>query len=89
MGIRLLVDEDLQAKRLVQMLRTAGHDVMTASEAGLDGASDESVLSRATGEGRSVLTRNADHFRHARVRTESRGHTRGIRRSSRQEEHEP
>ena len=63
MGIRLLVDEDLQAKRLVRMLRTAGHDVMTATEAGLEGASDESVLSRAHCEGRSVLTRNADHFR--------------------------
>jgi hypothetical protein len=57
------VDEDLQAKRLVGLLRTAGHDVMTATEAGLEGASDESVLSRAHCEGRAVLTRNVDHFR--------------------------
>ena len=63
MGIRLLVDEDLQAKRLVALLRAAGHHVMTATEAGLEGASDESVLSRAHCERRSVLTRNAEHFR--------------------------
>ena len=63
MAIRLFVDEDLQAKRLVRMLRLAGHDVMTTTEAGLDGASDESVLGRAFCERRSVLTRNADDFR--------------------------
>lgn len=44
------------------MLRTAGHDVRTASDEGLDGRSDADVLAHANAEGRVLLTKNADHY---------------------------
>ena len=63
MGLRLLMDEDLQAKALANMLRSAGHDVLTAAEAGLGAASDVTVLAYAHSQGRVLLTRNAGDFR--------------------------
>ena len=63
MGIRLLVDEDLQARALVNLLRSAGHDVVTATGAGLGAASDQYVLAYARAQGRVLLTRNAGDFR--------------------------
>lgn len=62
MGIRILVDEDSQAKALVGQLRSYGHDVVTASEAGLGAAGDESVLAHARTQNRVLLTRNASDF---------------------------
>ncbi len=63
MSLRLLVDEDTQAKALVALLRAAGHDVLTVSEAGLEAAGDDLVLDRAAETGRITLTHNCDHFR--------------------------
>ena len=38
--MRLLVDEDSQAQRLLDALRQAGHDVLSVAEAGCNGLLD-------------------------------------------------
>lgn len=60
--MRLLLDEDSQAHLLIQMLREAGHDVMTAREAGLDRHPDTEILAFARREQRVVLTHNSNDF---------------------------
>lgn len=60
--MKLLVDEDLQSKRLIAALRAAGHDVASVGELHLNGADDAAVLKLAVRLGRSVLTRNAIDF---------------------------
>lgn len=62
MSLRLLVDEDTQARLLVERLRAAGHDVQTATEADLIGQPDPQVLAHARREGRLLLTRNGADF---------------------------
>lgn len=62
MGLKLLVDEDIQAHRLVEMLRADGHDVVTIGEAGVTGIPDVSVMELARVEQRILLTRNCDDF---------------------------
>jgi len=49
---------------VVYELRTFGHDVLTAQEAGQAGHSipDDQVLAFATAQGRAVLTLNRRHF---------------------------
>jgi predicted nuclease of predicted toxin-antitoxin system len=63
LSLRLLVDEDTQANRLIALLQTAGHDVVTVAEAGLKAQADLIVLDYARREGRILLTRNCDEFR--------------------------
>ena len=63
MGIKLLLDEDCQAKALVTLFRSAGHDVKTVGEEGLKGFEDSSVLAHAHKNGYALLTRNAVDFR--------------------------
>ncbi len=62
MSLRLLIDEDSQAKSLVSLLRKAGHDVKTANEAGLSGQEDFLVLDYARDINRILLTQNCDDF---------------------------
>lgn len=62
LGIRLLLDEDSQAKALVNMLKAEGHDVLTVTEAGLESLDDSSVLAAARSMDRVLLTRNASDF---------------------------
>lgn len=62
MSLRLLLDEDTQAKRLVRLLREAGHDVQTTTEASLLHKADAQVLAHARREGRLLMTRNCGHF---------------------------
>ncbi|MEL7143614.1 MAG: DUF5615 family PIN-like protein [Cyanobacteria bacterium J06643_4] len=62
MSLRLLIDEDSQAKVLVKLLRVAGHDVVTINEMGIAGASDNKVLELACLHNRIVLTRNHKDF---------------------------
>lgn len=62
MSLRLLIDEDSQAKRLVELLRNAGHDVITAREADLMAKPDSLVLDYARQSGRLVLTKNSNDF---------------------------
>jgi predicted nuclease of predicted toxin-antitoxin system len=63
LSLRLLADEDTQAKRLVDMLRRAGHDVVTVPEAGLTSVLDKRVLQYAQRDDRILLTSNCDDFR--------------------------
>jgi len=51
-------------RRVVEVLRRLGHDVMTALEAGLanQGIADETVLDHSTSLGRAVLTLNRWDF---------------------------
>jgi predicted nuclease of predicted toxin-antitoxin system len=63
LSLRLLIDEDSQAKPLVNLLRKAGHDLITANEAGLSGKIDALVLDYARDEMRVLLTRNCDDFK--------------------------
>lgn len=58
LDLRLLVDEDSQARTLVRLLVEAGHDVLTAEVAGLNSLDDAEVLARAIHEQRTLLTRN-------------------------------
>ena len=60
--MRLLLDEDSQARRLVELLRTRGHDVVTVGESNQAGAPDSVVLDMAADEGRVLLTRNCSDY---------------------------
>jgi predicted nuclease of predicted toxin-antitoxin system len=62
LSLRLLIDEDSQAKPLVSLLRKSGHDVETANEAGLSGKEDFLVLDYARVKNRILLTQNCDDF---------------------------
>ncbi len=62
MSLRLLLDEDTQAKRLTRLLREAGHDVQTATEADLIHKPDAQVLAHARREERLLMTRNCGDF---------------------------
>lgn len=62
MSLALLLDEDSQAKYLVNLLQAVGHDVVTVSEVGLEGYPDEEVLNFARQYGRVLLTRNCADF---------------------------
>jgi predicted nuclease of predicted toxin-antitoxin system len=57
-----LVDEDSQAKPLVNLLRKTGHDVLTANEASLTGKPDNVVLDYTIAKNRVLLTHNCDDF---------------------------
>lgn len=58
---RLYADEQFP-KRVVEILRDLGHDVMTVQEAGNTGVSDENVLAFAQQENRAVLTLDRRDF---------------------------
>lgn len=60
--MRLLLDEDSQARRLVELLRTRGHDVLTVAESNQAGAPDSVVLDMAADAGRVLLTRNCADY---------------------------
>jgi hypothetical protein len=60
--IRLYVDEDAAQNIVVDGLRRAGVDVVTASQVGMRGAPDEAHLARAVADARTLYTLNAAHF---------------------------
>ena len=62
MSLKLLIDEDSQAKALVQLLRKAGHDVVTVNEIGLVGQPDPVILAYAKQKNRILLTHNCQDF---------------------------
>ena len=62
MSLRLLLDEDSQAKRLVSVLEQAGHEVFTINEVGLAGSSDDVVFNYANEANLVLLTHNCDDF---------------------------
>ena len=71
--MRLLVDEDTQAKTLVRLLSQDGHDVLTAKDAGLNSMSDAEVMTVAINENRVLLTKNCADF--LLLNTEIRRHS--------------
>ncbi|MCH2248100.1 MAG: DUF5615 family PIN-like protein [Crocosphaera sp.] len=62
MSLRLLLDEDTQAKVLVILLQKAGHSVKTINELNFMGKVDPLVLDYAKQENRVLLTRNCKDF---------------------------
>jgi predicted nuclease of predicted toxin-antitoxin system len=62
MTLRLLLDEDSQAKYLVNLLKSAGYDVLTGNEANMTKRPDRFVLNYAIVEQRVLLTRNCADF---------------------------
>ena len=62
MSLKLLLDEDSQAKYLVNLLQAAQHSVLTVNGANLTGQSDQSVLAYAKQKGCILLTRNCGDF---------------------------
>ncbi len=61
-NLRLLLDEDSQARRLIELLRARGHDVLAVSESDQAGAPDSVVLNIAAGTGRVLLTCNCADY---------------------------
>jgi len=55
----LFADENID-QEVVAELRNRGHDVLTARESGLAGASDREILEAARSSGRVVMTHDAD-----------------------------
>ena len=62
MTLRMLLDEDSQSKYLVNLLRLAGHDVLTGNDANLTKRTDRFVLNCAIDDNRVLLTRNCADF---------------------------
>ena len=58
--MKFLADQDIW-KATVDLLRSWGHDIMTASEIDLARASDEELLTKARNEGRLLVTRDSDY----------------------------
>lgn len=63
MPLRMLIDEDSQGHRLVELLREHGHDVRTATEEGLIGMPDRQVFALAQSLSRVVLTHNCIDYK--------------------------
>lgn len=62
MSLRLLLDEDSQAKYLVNLLQIAGHDVVIVNPVNLMNQADSFGLDFARKNGRVLLTRNCKDF---------------------------
>jgi predicted nuclease of predicted toxin-antitoxin system len=60
--MRLLLDENLNDRRLVLRLRTQGHEPVLVSDVGLLSVSDARVFSCAIGQALPVLTRDFEDF---------------------------
>ena len=57
--MRFLADNDIW-KKTVDLLRSTGHDVVTAREVHLSDSSDRDLLARAESESRILVTRDSD-----------------------------
>lgn len=77
MKLRLYLDEDAISHELRNALRAQGIDVITATQEGTEGYSDEQQLLHATAQGRVIYTFNQGHFMalHTRFVTEGITHT--------------
>lgn len=73
--MRILVDEDSQARAQLNILRGDGHDVVAIGELGKNGTPDPEVLDLAQSLERVLLTHNTEDFHH--LHRERPGH-RGI-----------
>jgi uncharacterized protein with PIN domain len=62
MTFSLLLDEDSQAKYLINLLKAASYNILTVSEAGLESVDDKEVLEFSVQQKRVLLTRNCNDF---------------------------
>lgn len=62
MSIRLYLDEDVLDKDFVQALRSNNIDIVTVTDIGLDGQTDEQQLKYATSQGRVLFSSNIRDF---------------------------
>lgn len=60
--MKILVDEDSQAHKQIELLRSDGHDVLTINELGKNGIPDLEVFALVQSLGRVLLTHNALDF---------------------------
>lgn len=60
--MKLLLDEDSEARVLALRLAQAGHDVVTVGDLGQSGAPDEVILQLAQTANRVFLNRNCPYF---------------------------
>lgn len=60
--MKILVDEDSQARRQLEVLRGAGHDVVSIAELDKNGSPDSEVLDLAQSLQRVLLTHNVMDF---------------------------
>ena len=60
--MRILVDEDSQARAQLNILRGDGHDVVAVGELGKNGAPDPEVFDLAQSLERVLLTHNTEDF---------------------------
>lgn len=60
--MKLLLDEDSQAHRLINALRLAGHDVLSVADLDSNGFPDAQIFAKAQNLGRAVLTHNVADF---------------------------
>jgi predicted nuclease of predicted toxin-antitoxin system len=79
LSLRLLVDECLLNKLLVDALIAAGHDVQTVNQAGLVSRSDDAVFAHAIAENRVFITSNCGDFTElAQARITANAHHPGV-----------
>jgi hypothetical protein len=57
--VKFKLDENI-GRRGLELLQAAGHDVMTARDQGLGGATDERLFEVCAGEGRALITLDHD-----------------------------
>ncbi|MBI3948504.1 MAG: DUF5615 family PIN-like protein [Armatimonadetes bacterium] len=62
MRVRLYIDEDSQDHDLVRAFRSRGLDVVTSTDAGMNGATDRAQLDHATTSGSVLYTYNVGDF---------------------------
>jgi predicted nuclease of predicted toxin-antitoxin system len=62
MSLRLYLDDCAADRRLVTLLRSAGHDVTIPADTGLTGAKDEVHFAHSLDSDRLLLTRNPKDF---------------------------
>ena len=60
--MKILVDEDSQARRQLEVLRSAGHDVVSIAELDQNGSLDSEVFELAQSLRRVLLTHNVVDF---------------------------
>jgi predicted nuclease of predicted toxin-antitoxin system len=60
--MRILIDENMNRRRLASLLQAAGHDVVLAGDVGLMSVSDARVMAWAIGQDRPVLTQDHEDF---------------------------
>ena len=57
--MKIRVDENI-GRRGIELLRQAGHDVVSVCERGLSGAPDQAVFHACVSEGRTLITLDRD-----------------------------